>query len=473
MLAEIIESKRAEVAARKRKINLPTLWRGVQASDRSLADALSAPETSYIMECKKASPSRGTIRPDFDVAAIARAYDPIASAISVLTDARFFQGSLEYLSLARAQTSAPILCKDFIIDPYQVLEARKHGADAVLLMLSVLTDAEWRDCYGLAKELGMDCLTEVHDKAELDRAIILGAPIIGINNRDLTTLDVSLDTTRELAPLVPSDRIIVSESGIRTHQDTLDLRDHVDAFLVGSSLMQELDLRRAARALVYGRVKICGLTKPDDALTAWKLGATHGGVIFAPESPRALSPDRALELTRAAPWLEWVGVFVNAPTRTIIELVDELRLSAVQLHGEEPPEQIIELRELLPSACELWIAARVGTASIESAPARSTTRRLFDTHAPDKRGGTGRPFDWDKLDGVTDLSSSILSGGLSPSNIDRASRRGCFMLDVNSGVELAPGFKSADKLDKLFTTLRGTRRKVSRETSSPPKETKR
>src|SRR5437660_798827 len=170
----------------------------LQPSDRSLARALRAGHTGFIMECKHASPSAGVLRPDFDPVAIARAYAPIADAISVITDKPYFQGSLEYLRAVREAVDLPVLCKDFVVDPYQVYEARHYGADALLLMLSVLEDREFQQCMAVAEALDMDVLAEVHDEHELERAVRLGARLIGINNRDLRTLQVDLAVTERL-----------------------------------------------------------------------------------------------------------------------------------------------------------------------------------------------------------------------------------------------------------------------------------
>lgn len=456
MLDEIVEAKRREVATRQRKRPMPTLWSGLERSDRSLYEALRAPRTGFILECKKASPSQGTIRHDFDPAAIARAYDGVADAISVLTDAPYFQGALEYLGVVRAQTRAPVLCKDFVVDPYQIVEARAHGADAVLLMLSVLDDGEWRRCFEVAGELGLDCLTEVHDAAELERALELGAPILGINNRDLSTLEVDLGTTPRLAGQIPADRVVVCESGVGAHEDVRRLRAHADAFLVGTALMRAGDVSAAARRLVYGRFKVCGLTRPQDARAAWACGATMGGVILAEESPRRVSLDRARELVREAAGLDWVGVFVNQPWGKVAQTARQLGLSAVQLHGEEDLAYCASLREALPGGCAIWRAWRVRPGEpIPEAGDLGADRVLLDAHVEGTRGGTGQTFDWGALQGHPARQEVVLGGGLKPENIEQARALGTWGLDVNSGVEVAPGIKSRRALERLSGALRG------------------
>lgn len=288
-LADIIARKRVDVATRQSLIPESTLRLGLGPSDRSLKAALRREHTSFILECKKGSPSKGIIRPQFNLDEIASAYAPFADAISVITDEPFFGGRLEYISGIRNQVTQPVLCKDFVVDPYQVVEARWHGADAILLMLSVLDDAVYANCARIANELNMDVLTEVHDQDELERAHQLGAAIIGINNRNLATLKVDMQNTKRLAQLVEPDRLVVCESGIHDHKDIILFRDKVDGFLVGSSLMARPDLDQAVRELIFGRTKVCGLTNPEAARLAYNSGACWGGVIFYSGSPRAVS----------------------------------------------------------------------------------------------------------------------------------------------------------------------------------------
>src|SRR6185503_5015499 len=172
--------------------------------------------------------------------------------ISVITEPDFFHGSIDHLRMVRKRTLGPVLCKDFVVEPYQVVEARVAGADAVLLMMSVLDDDGYRECAAAAGQLGMDVLTEVHDEPELERALLLDARIIGINNRDLRTLEVDLATTERLAPGIPHGRLVVSESGIRNRLDVDRLSRSVRAFLVGSEIMRAANVGQAARRLVYG-----------------------------------------------------------------------------------------------------------------------------------------------------------------------------------------------------------------------------
>ncbi len=259
VLLRICANTREELLARKAKTSLDSLRHAVGSGpDRprgfgaALKDATIRGKYGLIAEIKKASPSGGLIRPDFDPPALARAYkEGGAACLSVLTDEKFFQGTADHFRAARAAVDLPVLRKDFILDPWQVYESRVMGADCILLIMACLTDAEARDLEALARGLEMDVLVEVHDRRELDRALGLETSLIGINNRDLRTLKTDLATTEELAPLVPPDRFLVAESGIR---NTADLRRLAavgpNCYLVGESLMRQDDVAAAVRALL-------------------------------------------------------------------------------------------------------------------------------------------------------------------------------------------------------------------------------
>ncbi|WP_433934097.1 bifunctional indole-3-glycerol-phosphate synthase TrpC/phosphoribosylanthranilate isomerase TrpF [Sorangium cellulosum] len=468
VLARIVERKRADVAERERRTPLADLRAKASPTSRSLRRALSAPGARFILECKKASPSEGLIRPDFDPHAVAAAYYGVADAVSVLTDEPFFQGSFEILQAVRAVLDVPILCKDFVVTPYQVVEARAHGADAILLMLSVLDDATALLCLGAAEALGMDCLVEVHDEAELDRALALPAPVIGINNRDLKTLKVDLAVSERLAPRVPRDRIVIAESGVESRAHVERLARSVDGFLVGTSLMRSPDIADAARALVNGRVKVCGLTRPGDSREAERLGARFGGLVFAEASPRRVTREQAEIVVATAAGLPFVGVFLNQPADFVADTARALGLRAVQLHGDEDAAFVEALRRALPEGCEFWKAVPMapsgeaaGDAGAGGAGAeveRRADRLVFDTRTAEARGGTGRTFTWSAIEGHPARARSLLAGGLNPDNIAAARRVGTWALDVSSGVESAPGAKCADLLVRLFDSARGPSR---------------
>jgi indole-3-glycerol phosphate synthase len=218
----------------------------------SFAAALRAPGVSLIAEVKRASPSKGPLRPDLEVGPLVKAYEAAgARAVSVLTEQDHFRGSLDDLHAAAANTALPLLRKDFVVDPYQVHEARAFGASAVLLIAALLSDEQLAGLAGLAKDLGLDVLLEVHDEAEMGRALWVEGTIIGVNNRDLRTFDVSLETTVRLAGMVPGDRLLVGESGIRGHDDVERLAScGVDAVLVGESILSGGDAGVAAAALM-------------------------------------------------------------------------------------------------------------------------------------------------------------------------------------------------------------------------------
>ncbi len=458
-LDDIVAHKLGEVAARRAALPLEQLETGLGRSDRSLDDALRRPRTGFILECKGASPSQGVIRPAVDLAEVAAAYEPHADAISVLTDERFFGGSLERMRTLRRMVHVPILCKDVVVDPYQVFEARRHGADAILLMLSVLDDAGYAACLAAAHEVGVDVVTEVHTEEELARAMALDARIIGINNRDLRTRSLDPGVTERLAPRITGDRVILSESGITDHQTVRRLRGLVDGFLVGTALMREPDLAHATRALIYGTTKVCGLTRTEDAATAHALGATHGGLIFAEESPRRVDLNRAAELRRAAP-LRWVGVFVNADPEVIVQTAEQLDLAAVQLHGEEPAEVITALRARFAGQREVWKAVRVKD-DVPRVDQTGADRLVLDGHDDRMRGGTGRRFNWALLAGYPDLDRVLLSGGLTPEAVPSAEVIGTWGLDVNSGVERSPGRKDPVLVAAFLDARRGSGRRAA------------
>jgi indole-3-glycerol phosphate synthase/phosphoribosylanthranilate isomerase len=450
ILGEIVARKRIDVAARLEDVSLEDLRARAEPTSRSLAAALARPGARFIMEMKRTSPSKGASA-GHEPEEVAAAYADVADAISVLTDTPYFNGSFLDLAVMRRGFDGPILCKDFTVDVRQVPEARIHGADAVLVMLSVLDDEVAAACIAEATRFGMDALVEVHDEAELARALRLNATIIGINNRDLKTLQTDLAVTERLAPLVPPGPLLVTESGIAMHEDVERLAPLVDAFLVGSSLMAQSDIAGAARRLVYGRVKVCGLTRPQDIDTVRRLGASFGGLIFAEDSPRRLPREQAVALAAIAD-LPLVGVFRDAPVEQVVDTAAKLGLAAVQLHGSEDQDYVDAVRPMLPEGCEIWTALPVA-GDADPGPSFGD-RPLFDTRSGDAFGGTGRSFDWGRVQAREDFPNAILAGGLGPENIAAAARMGAWALDVNSGVEDAPGIKSAEKLEALFEALR-------------------
>jgi len=258
ILQKIAAYKRDEIAAAKRARPLAAVERDAKAAEaprgflRAIERRLAGGDYALIAEIKKASPSRGLMRQDFDPASLAMAYQAGgASCLSVLTDQRSFAGALDHLRQARAATSLPVLRKDFMYDPYQVTEARAYGADCILIIMAAVNDSCAAELEAAAAAFGMDCLLEVHDESELQRAIRLKSKLIGINNRDLKTFHTTLATCERLASLIPPDRIIVGESGIFTPQDLARLaKAGISTFLVGESLMRQSDVAAATRALL-------------------------------------------------------------------------------------------------------------------------------------------------------------------------------------------------------------------------------
>lgn len=446
VLGKIAASKRDELRSRFESVSLDRLRAGASSTSRSLAAALAKPGAGFILEIKKASPSAGAINANADAAAIARGYAGVADALSVLTDAAHFGGSLDDLAAARRHFDGPILAKDFFIDRRQVIEARIAGADAVLVMLSLLEDDAARSIIEEARSFNMDALVEVHDEAELRRALALGAPLIGINNRDLRDLSIDLSTTERLARLA-SDRLLVSESGIVSRTDVDRLSGFVDAFLVGSSLMGSGNPAQAARELVFGRTKICGLNRGADVRAARP--ASFAGFVFVPGSPRHVTAEQAAPLAGTArkSGILPVGVFRDAPVGVVTDVATLLNLHAVQLHGHEDVEYVRTLRRELHGSCEIWTALSVGR---ERLTGKGGDRLVFDN----ADGGSGHAFDWRLIERHPELGRALVAGGIGPQNAREARRLGGYAIDVGSSLDERPGRKSPEKIAAFFEMLR-------------------
>lgn len=465
VLQKIVLDKAAWVKAKEAEFPLSEFQQKLTESDRSFYDALSKgthQKPAYILECKKASPSKGLIRAEFNLEEIANVYKHYASAVSVLTDEKYFQGDFKFLPQVRNIVPQPVLCKDFMISEYQVYLARYYQADAILLMLSVVNDETYRVLADLAHSLGMGVLTETSNEAEFERALSLGAKIIGVNNRNLHDLTVDLNRvvqlTEKYANRISADVRIISESGIYDHQQIRQLQKVAQGFLIGSSLMGSADLNNAVRAVILGENKVCGLTRTQDVKTVYANGALYGGLIFAEKSKRCISLRQAQELVTAAP-LRFVGVFQNQEMDFILKIAQQLRLYAVQLHGVETPEFIADLRGQLPETCQIWKALSIDTnekSTVNFADDLNIARYIFDSQSANQQGGTGKTFDWSLIPENLKYKT-ILAGGISPENIEQAIAQGCLGVDLNSGVESTPGVKDEAKVrsvfEKIFNTI--------------------
>lgn len=443
VLETIVQTKTKVIALKKQEMPLSMFQQSLQPSDRDFYAALQTQKQqhkpAFILECKKASPSKGLLRPDFNVEDIAHIYKQYAQAISVLTEETFFQGDYANLSKVRAIAAQPILCKDFIVDPYQIYLARYYGADAVLLMLSVLTEMQYKELVTVAHLLNMGVLTEVINEQEVSIAVNNNAKVIGINNRDLRDLTVDLNVTKTLAPTIPADRIIISESGIKTNHDIRELSNMADGFLIGSALMGEKDLNTAVRKVIYGEHKICGLMRPEDAKQTYASGFIYGGFIFVPSSLRYISIEQAQAIQLGTPSLQYVGVFQNEDISQVVRIAKTLNLHAVQLHGHEDLAYIEQLKQELPPECHIWKAFSVKTSVPDINDPHVQTYVLDGANA-----GSGQVFNWSLLQDKN-LINVMIAGGLNYDNCLEALQYRPKGLDFNSGVEMCTANNSIQK----------------------------
>jgi indole-3-glycerol phosphate synthase/phosphoribosylanthranilate isomerase len=476
VLERILARTRERVLERRRVYPLDRLQMAAPTPTgrRSFRGALSAPrQVNVIAEFKRRSPSRGLIRDDLEAVQVAQAYEiGGAAALSVLTEEQFFGGSLDDLKEARAATLLPTLRKDFIVDPYQVWEALAVGADAILLIVAALSDAELRKLSATAREAHLDVLVEVHDREELLRALDLGAAIIGVNNRNLHTMEVDLATALGLAPLIPDHVVAVAESGISGSADIRRLRDvGFDAFLIGEHLMRAPDPGVALEELLGecasdhgGRaglparlaVKICGITTLADARVAVEAGADAIGFVLWPGSPRCVSLETARDIADSLPpFVHRVGVFVNPTPQFLREACEVIGLDLIQLHGD----QDLALIEPLPRRAIKAVNVGRGFDPEEALAFEGRVAGLLlDTKVDGALpGGTGRTFDWPLARVVRQRASYLLlAGGLTPDNVAEAVKVvRPDAVDVSSGVESSPGRKDAHKIRTFIRAARG------------------
>lgn len=438
------------IATQKQKISRLQSPQNIEKSETDFYRIFNSIKPIFILECKIKSPTKGKLTNKL-VLDLAKMYEPHADILSILTNEEYFSSSLCDLKIVSEKTNKPILCKDIIVDPIQIKLARAHGAHGILLMLSVLDDATYLTCQQLAHEYGMGVITEVITAEEVKRAIYLDAKVIGINNRNLFTLKENLNKTIELSRLIPKSIPIISASGIQERVDIERLQPYASGFLIGSSLSSAPNPEIKLRELLYGHIKICGLTRKEDAITAYQLGATMGGLNFIPESARVVNMETALEIKRDVN-LKWFGVFAKQSVTDIIHIAAQLNLNAVLIFDKNNSNFYAHLRATLPASCEIW-----QTVSIDRLfDAPEINGFVLDSHKTSLYWEKGIPFDWRKIDAQQFTKPFLLAGGLTPSNIVSTNKTGAFGYSINSGVESAPGIKDKIMLQTLFNALRGT-----------------
>ena len=434
--------------------------------------ALRQQDFNFICEVKKASPSKGIIAEHFPYLDIAKEYEVAgAAAISVLTEPDFFKGDKKYLQEIASIVKIPVLRKDFIIDEYQIYQAKIWGASAILLIcacLDVQTLIKFRE---LADSLGLSSLVEAHDENEVQMAIDCGARIIGVNNRNLKDFTVDVQNSVRLRNLVQDEVIFVSESGLETPEDIQVLRDNN----IGVALMGETFMRSPNKieklAYLYGptyytpKVKMCGISKVETIPTVVEAKPDYMGLIFAP-SKRQVTVDQAKilveELHRGYAkkygsdtehdkngTIKTVGVFVNETVENLVTIANEANLDAVQLHGDEDEAFIQSLKER--TNVEVWKAVQIRSAAdVEKWIDSSADMLLFDAYHKDERGGTGEVFDWSSLDAFE--RPFMLAGGIDSTNVARAIRTvRPYGIDISSGIE-TNGVKDDEKIT-AFTKI--------------------
>lgn len=482
ILDKIIEATKIRVAQEK-QIESPE---SVKAAALALPSdtgfpfeaALRQQDFNFICEVKKASPSKGIIAEHFPYLEIAKEYEVAgAAAISVLTEPDFFKGDKKYLQEIASTVKIPVLRKDFIIDEYQIYQAKVWGASAILLIcacLDVPTLTKFRE---IADSLGLSSLVEAHDEAEVQMAINCGARIIGVNNRNLKDFTVDVQNSVRLRNLVQDDVIFVSESGLETPEDIQVLRDNN----IGVALMGETFMRSPNKieklAYLYGstyytpKVKMCGISKIETIPAVIEANPDYMGLVFAP-SKRQVTVDQAKTLVEELhkqyanrynrdveqysnqtlihqEFIKTVGIFVNETLDNLVTIATEVNLDAVQLHGDEDEAFIQSLKER--TNVEVWKAVQIRSAAdAEAWIDSSADMLLFDAYHKDERGGTGEVFDWSSLDEFE--RPFMLAGGIDSTNVARAIRTvRPYGIDISSGIE-TEGVKDDEKI-KAFTNI--------------------
>ena len=434
--------------------------------------ALRQQDFNFICEVKKASPSKGIIAEHFPYLDIAKEYEVAgAAAISVLTEPDFFKGDKKYLQEIASTVKIPVLRKDFIIDEYQIYQAKVWGASAILLICACLDVPTLTKFCKLADSLGLSSLVEAHDEVEVQMAIDCGARIIGVNNRNLKDFTVDVQNSVRLRNLVEDDVIFVSESGLETPEDIQVLRDNN----IGVALMGETFMRSPNKveklAYLYGptyytpKIKMCGISKVETIPAIVDAKPDYMGLVFAP-SKRQVTVEQAKTLVEELhkvyvkkygsdteqdkdDTIKTVGVFVNETVDNLVTIANEANLDAVQLHGDEDETFIQSLKER--TNVEVWKAVQIRSAAdVEEWIDSSADMILFDAYHKDERGGTGEVFDWSSLDEFE--RPFMLAGGIDSTNVARAIRTvRPYGIDTSSGIE-TNGVKDDEKIT-AFTKI--------------------
>ena len=454
-LDRIVTQTRVDLVQRKIDHPLAELQRLAveQASPRDLVAAFTPrSRTHLIAEVKRASPSKGMLAPNLNPVELAQTYEVNgASVISVLTEPHFFLGSPKYLTAIKQAVQIPVLCKDFIVDDYQVYEARAWGADAILLICAILDDTQLQHLLSVAHELHMRCLVEVHSREEAQRAVAAGAMVIGVNSRDLVTFKMNPYLIRDIRSIIPANRVVIAESGISSAADARRLaRYDVQGMLVGESLVVSNDVPAQMQMLLQGanastQVKICGLRNPEHIQTAIEAGADMLGFIFYEPSHRYIQPRHvgetlavslqthdSLPASKEQVLPDLVGVFVNKEISFINDVIEEAGLHYVQLHGTESPEFCQQITRPVIKAIPLKTPSDLAQVAHYK---DVVWRILLDTPTPDW-GGTGIAHDWKLASTIAQETRILLAGGLTPENVAQALQQvSPWGVDVSSGVE--------------------------------------
>ena len=469
ILDKIVEATKIRVAQEK-EVETPE---AVKAAALALPSdtgfpfevALRQQDFNFICEVKKASPSKGIIAEHFPYLDIAKEYEVAgAAAISVLTEPDFFKGDKKYLQEIASTVKIPVLRKDFIIDEYQIYQAKVWGASAILLICACLDVSTLTKFRELADSLGLSSLVEAHDEKEVQMAIDCGARIIGVNNRNLKDFTVDVQNSVRLRNLVQDDVIFVSESGLETPEDIQVLRDNN----IGVALMGETFMRSPNKveklAYLYGptyytpKVKMCGISKVETIPAVVEAKPDYMGLVFAP-SKRQVTVEQAKILIEElhkqcinhydTKVVKTVGVFVNETLDNLVRIADTANLDAVQLHGDEDEAFIQSLKER--TNVEVWKAVQIRSAAdVEKWIDSSADMLLFDAYHKDERGGTGEVFDWSSLDAFE--RPFMLAGGIDSTNVARAIRTvRPYGIDISSGIE-TNGVKDDEKIT-AFTKI--------------------